>query len=239
MNRIIPFSQSKTKLKQFRSSHPVSEELRQFLLTDIHIEFLNYLIDNYLEDYYLALKQFSNEHHVKEEKRRTLMLNLFWWRVLYDLEDHYINHVNNFMAENPHKFWKKPFVTSWFKEWEKTAPSLYDVSYIYRDNIFVVRDICTLESFNIVVYHSKATPPHKEEILLGTLLPIGDDFYFPVTDFYHFGFSESKDVAAYLNYLYHKHLKDDSKLLGFIRILSSVLNLENKTPLEQLQTSYY
>ncbi|MFA9559198.1 hypothetical protein ACERII_17960 [Evansella sp. AB-rgal1] len=69
---------------------------------------------------------------------------------------------------------KKLKLLPWLREWEKTVPTFYFVGHIFHNGYFIVVDILTRETIEVLMLDSEATPPRKGEIVLGTLIPVGN-----------------------------------------------------------------
>lgn len=226
LNRnVVEFGQSLAYTKQFNNDYPISTKNKKVMISELR-DFTKYLTQNYRESAYL-IQEFIDAHQVNEEKEEALFHHLFWWRMLYESnQDDRFSHVENYIACNRVKLNKKPLIISWLKEWEKAIPTFYYVEYIYHEQVIVVVDIYTKETLDVIVYDPTATPAKKGEIVMGTLLPIGNRLYFPILDFYHFDLEASKDIAIYLTYYHEKHAQNPSDYEAFIRVLSKVLQVE-------------
>jgi hypothetical protein len=227
LEKVVEFAQSETKTKTFRHDYPVSDELRQVMVSEIFSDFMQYVLErNYAESTPL-LKEYVDEHDPKREKRQGLIHNLFWWKIFYDSNlNSRKNCVEDYIADNYHWLSRKPIIISWLRECAKAIPKFYHVGYKYNDRVLIVTDILEEETLNVIVYDQLAIPPIKGEIVMGTLIPLGGGLFFPIIDFYHFDFEARKDIAMHLHYYYDKHLKTSTMHEAFIHVLSAMLQIE-------------
>lgn len=222
---VVDFSQSRTGTKKFSNSLPTSKELKSYLYNEIHICFLNFIKDRYFIDIYPTLKQFADDHHILDEQEESFVLNLFWWHTLLLMKNNNISIVEEFIALN-RNLSNKALVTSWLRKWEEITPRFYYIGHIYNEYAYVVIDILTEETFDVVVYDPSALPAKKGEVVVGTMLPIGDELYFPITDFYHFDLAANKEIISSLSHYYDKYLENSSIIQAFIHVLSVTLQIE-------------
>ena len=224
---VVKFAQSATKTKYFHHDYPITDEVRKILLLDVYRDFTKYVLEeNYAANQY-ELKGYVDEHDPEGEKREGLEHNLFWWKMLYDAsQDDNMSCVERYIIEHEKKLNNKPLITSWLREWEKAIPKFYYVGHKYNDQVLVVVDMLTNQTLDVIVYDPFAVPSKKGEIVMGTLIPIGDALYFPIIDFYHFDFEARIDLVNSLDHHYDKHLESSTMLEAFIHVVSVALQIE-------------
>jgi hypothetical protein len=225
--KVVPFTQSETSTKTFRLDLPVSDELREVLVNDVINDLMGYIIDLYSNEYLPILEDFANDHFPEEEKQQALVHNLFWWRIFYDIsKDSRTNCIEDYISEHYHLRKKRPIQISWLRECKKAIPKFYFVGYKYNDRTLVLMDILEEKPLNVVIFDPLAIPPQKGAIVMGTLLPLGDGLFFPITDFYHFDYRARKEIAACIHHYYDLHLKNSSAHEAFLHVLSAMLQIE-------------
>lgn len=231
VEKVAEFAQSESKAKQFRHDYPISDELRQVLLTEEFRDFTWYVLERNFAEYRLMFQEYIDEHCADAEKRQALELNLFWWQVIYHSnQDDSMSCVEDYIAENIHRLNNKPLITSWLREWDKAVPKFYHVGYKYNDRVLVVTDMLTAKTIDVMVYDPTAVPPKTGEIVMGTLIPIGDGLYFPIIDFYHFDYASRKEIAGTFHHHHKKHMKNATIYEAFIHVLSVLLQIERLVP---------
>lgn len=227
---VLKFAQSKTKTKIFRHDYPITEELRQSLVLGVAKDFMEYNQYLYNNIYLAVLEEYAEDHHVRSEKNKDLMGNLFFWRLLYDtnqLNDH--DFVEGYISEKYSQLRKSPLILSWLREWKKAVPKFYYVGHQTVDCSFVMIDMVEEEPIEVIMYDPLTTMPKNGEIVMGTLLPLGDDLYFPVTEFYRFDNEAREYIVRTLLHHYHVYnQKTSTKYEAFIHVLSVMLQIENK-----------
>lgn len=228
-NKVLKFVQTDSHSKVFRQDHPMSDQLREKIVGELTNDFIKYAIEQNYMSYCPPLVEYVVDHHTKKEKQEILLNNLFWWRLLYEA---HVRHdegcVGAYIAENNYSLRKRPILLSWLREWKKAVPKFYYVGYKYNDRVFVVVDILEEKMLDVVVYAPHPISPKTGNIIMGTLIPIGDGLYFPVVDFYHFEFEAREAIAKNLLHHYNKHLTTSTMYEAFIHVLSVVLQIENK-----------
>ncbi|WP_164669466.1 hypothetical protein [Virgibacillus doumboii] len=227
IEKVVEFAQSESTSKQFRHDYPISDETKEEMLLNVYNKFTKYMVDLASEEYYPILKEFIDDHNLPEDKWEALVHNLFWWKVIYESDaDKETSYVEIFIDEHYDEFRNKPLMTSWLREWDRAIPKFYFVGHKHSDNVLVLVDILTQETLDVIVYDPTAFPPEKGEIVMGTLIPIGDALYFPIIDFYHFDVEVSGDLIRHINYYYEKH-SECTLLEAFIHVLSAALQIEH------------
>lgn len=228
VEKVVEFAQSETKTKIFRPNHPVSDELRQVMVNEVFRDFIKYAWDHYYTDCLPILKEYVDDHNPKKEKRQLLLKNLFWWKIFYDSSRNFREScLEDYIEENDHWLSKRPILISWLRECGKAIPKFYYVGHKYNDRVLVVIDTLEEKPLDVIVYDPNAVQPKKGEIVMGTLIPLGDDLYFPINDFYHFDFKARQEIAMHLHYYYDKHLKSSTMHEAFIHVLSAMLQIES------------
>ncbi|MET3696640.1 hypothetical protein SAMN05877753_103115 [Bacillus oleivorans] len=109
---------------------------------------------------------------------------------------------------------------------QKAIPIFYYVGHKFNDRVFVVVDMAEEKTLDVMVCDPLAIAPKTGEIVMGTLLPLGDELYFPIMDFYHFDFEAREELARYFHYYYDKYSKSSNVHETFIHVLSSMLQIE-------------
>ncbi|MFD1738064.1 hypothetical protein ACFSCX_16130 [Bacillus salitolerans] len=234
--KVVKFTQSETVASTFRHDYPVSEDLRQVMVSEVLGDFLSWAIDRKDDDEFLTvIEEFVHGHEPRDEKRDVLLHNLFWWRLFFHSNSR-SSSLKEYMAQNYHKLRKRPLILSWLKECAKAIPKFYHIGYKYNDRVLVVTDMLEAKTLDVIVYDPLAIPPKKGEIVMGTLLPLGDGLYFPIIDFYHFDYDARQDIASHLFHYYDKHLKNSTMHEAFIHVLSVMLQIQ-KLVLSDTQTT--
>jgi hypothetical protein len=227
--KVIEFSQSETNSKLFRLDCPVSTELRETMVTEVFRGFMAFAVDRYYEDCRPIFEKFADNHHIRAEKRSDLIQNLFWRRLLYNSSIELGSPaIEEYIAENHHLLSKRPILISWLRECSKSIPKFYFVGHKYNDRVLALIDILDEKILDVTIYSPNAVKPQQGEIVMGTLLPLGDGLYFPIIDFYHFDFKARDSISSCLLSHYEKHLKSSSVHEAFIHVLSSMLQIEEK-----------
>ncbi|GGK05954.1 hypothetical protein GCM10007063_30460 [Lentibacillus kapialis] len=236
--KVVAFAQSQSSVKAFRHDYPVSDELKEDLLLKVYKDFTHYIINHYYTLYREELSVFIDDHHPRKEKWQSLESNLFWWKLMHDSNEAEVTFTDDYIEDNRHTLNKKPLVASWLKEWDKAVPKFYYIGYKYNDRVLVVVDMLTNETLDVIVYAPTAATPKKGEIVMGTLIPIGDALYFPIIDFYHFDAEASKQLAPLIIHNYDKH-SEASRYEAFIHVLSVALQIERIIFLENHQNTTF
>ncbi|MGZ4160979.1 MAG: hypothetical protein ACXVNF_09330 [Neobacillus sp.] len=238
VEKVVEFVQSETNTKTFRHDYPVSDELRQVMVGEVFSDFMTYALDRYYAEYLSNLEEYVDDHDPREEKRQVLKDNLFWWRIFYDSSLNFNEScVKEYIAENYHWLIKRPIMISWLRECAKAIPKFYHVGYKYNDRVLVVTDMLEEKTLDVIVYDPRAIPPKKGEIVMGTLIPLGDGLYFPIVDFYHFDFEARQEITTYIFYYFDKFLKDSTMNEAFILVLSAMLQIERLVYLDNQENS--
>jgi hypothetical protein len=227
VEKVVEFAQSETNTKTFRLDYPVSDELREVMVSEVFRDFMVYALDYYYTDYLPFLEEYVDEHRPRVEKRDILVNNLFWWRILYDSSLNFGKScIDDYISENYHWLSKRPILMSWLKECKKAIPKFYHVGYKYNERVLIVTDILEGKTLNVTVHDPRAIPPKIGEIVMGTLILLGDGLYFPIIDFYHFDYEARQEIANHIFHYYDKHLKTSSMHEAFIHVLSAMLQIE-------------
>ncbi|WP_078381937.1 hypothetical protein [Sutcliffiella halmapala] len=234
IENVVNFVQSESKVKEFRHDLPISHELKEVLLTKVFGECAKGIVSEYFDQCQETLGEFIDDHHPSEEKRSSLEHNLFWWRILYEVSQGMeMTFVESYIAKNYTDLKDKPLIISWLMEWEKAVTKFYYVGHTFNDQVLILVDTLTGEPVDVIIYDRFATPPKQGEIVMGTLLPIGDSLYFPIIDFYHFDYEAREPIAKHIKHYYDKHLKVSTLQEAFIHVLSAVLQIEHIIATEQ------
>lgn len=234
VEKVVEFVQSETKTKIFRHDYPVSEELREVMVTEVISNFKNYASDLYYNEYFPILKEYVDEHETKMEKREGLVKNLFWWRIFFESNLNLREScIEDYIAENYYSLRKRPLILSWLRECGKAIPKFYYVGYKYNERVLVLIDMLEEIPLDVIVCDAFAIPPKKGGVVMGTLLPLGEGLHFPINDFYHFDFEAREPIAACLHHYYNKYLKDLTTQEAFIHVLSAMLQIEGMVSIKK------
>ncbi|QFT87772.1 hypothetical protein FIU87_03820 [Bacillus sp. THAF10] len=226
--KVVTFEQTESTTKTFRHDLPISDQAKEIMLSKVFIEFSAWVFHHHFAQAKELLEEFIQEHHLQEEKQQGLLHNMFWWRTLYMVANRMdIVFVDEFIAQNLSYYKDKPLVISWLKEWEKATSKFYYVGHVYNDRNIVVVDMLTEETHDVVIFDPAATLPKNGEIVMGTLLPIGDGLYFPIIDFYHFDYQAREHIVRQVKYHLNQHSKHSSIQETFIHVLSQALQIEH------------
>ncbi len=226
-NVVVKFAQTLAKSKKFRHDQPLTDELRVLMIEQVFIDIAEYVIEHHYEDSLDIFQEFIDDHYLPNEKQLGLSENLFWWQMLYHVhQDPEVNFIEDYIADNITYLHHKPLIVSWLREWKKAVPKFYYVGYKYNDRVLVVVDMMTKETLDVIVYDPQAIPPKQGEVMMGTLIPIGDALYFPIVDFYHFDVELRESIAPLIHHHYQTYQNNTTTLEAFIHILSSVLQFE-------------
>lgn len=232
---IVRDSEIESNQQEFKQEYPISEENKKHLLTVVLNELANYVIEHYYELSQITLKKYIADHLIKEIKKDSLEHNLFWWILFHSAKiDQDNNFIDEFLVAQP-KYHNNSFIISWLKEWEKAIPKFYYVGYKESDRVLVLVDIITNEMIDVIVHDPFAVAPKKGEVVMGTLIPIGNNVCFPIVDFYHFNLEASQYIFKHLHFYYEKHLKERTLLEAFIHVLSIALQIEKIIENESLK----
>ncbi|KMJ57605.1 hypothetical protein AB685_16535 [Bacillus sp. LL01] len=227
VDNVVGFAQSATHSGEFKNDLPISEELKVELLTEVYNDFAREVVGTHFKDFQELMQEYIDEHQIPEEKRHSLEHNLFWWKVLYQASIGVeILFVQEYIAKNYSVLKHKPLIISWLKQWEMATTKFYYVGFKHNDRTLVLIDILTEETLDVVVYDRNAIPPIKGEIVVGTILPIGDALYFPILDFYHFDYRAREHIATLLPHYYERYQKNSTEQEAFIHVLSAALQVE-------------
>jgi hypothetical protein len=97
---------------------------------------------------------------------------------------------------------------------------------------FFVIDILEDKMLNVVLNDPAAVSPKEGELVVGTLIPYGEELYFPVTDFYHFDYDAREVMGGTFRFYYDKYLQSHSLSASFIHVLSVMLQIERRIDLK-------
>lgn len=226
--KVVAFAQSRSNASKFRHDYPLTNELRNELLGDVYTQFTNFV----LREEYMAsqpfLREFMESYDLEEEKSYALEFNLFWSKVLYTACHHKkLNYISHFIARNIQQDRQRsPLIYHWLREWEKAVPNFYRIDFKYNHREWLVTNLLTDEIVEVMVRDTHTIPALTGEIVMGTLIPIGNRIYFPIVDFYHFDFSVKEEITVHLQKNYHQYIKESPFYEAFFRILSEVLEME-------------
>jgi hypothetical protein len=230
---VIDLVQTATNTKIFRPDYPVSDELREEMVSTVFRDFMIFAIDRYFDENIDILEEIVADLEIRDEKWHGLMHNLFWWRLFYESsQTNGKSIIEEYIAENYQTLSKKPILISWLRECDTVVSKFYFIGYKFNERFFIAIDILAEETLEIMVYDPLAIPPVKGEIAFGTLIPLGGGSYFPIIDFYHFDFGARQEIANHLKYYYDQHLKTSPMHEVAIYVLTAMLQIERFVSLE-------
>jgi hypothetical protein len=234
---VIDFVQTATNSKIFRPDYPVSEELREEMVSKVFRDFMIYAIDRYYEENISILEEILTDLQIRDEKWHGLMHNLFWWRLFYESSQNKgASIIEEYIAENYQSLRKKPILISWLRECDKVVSKFYFIGYKFNDRYLIAVDILTEETLEIMVYDPLANSPEQGEITFGTLIPLGGGVFFPIMDFYHFDFGARQEIANHLKYYYDQHITTSPTHEVSVYVLTAMLQIERFLNLENQES---
>jgi hypothetical protein len=227
------FVQTVTNSSIFGPGYHVSEEFREDEVSKVFRDFMSYVMERHSEENISALEEFVADLYLSEEKWHGLKHNLLWWWLFYESSQNIGTSImEEYIAENDHRLSPKPILISLLRECDMAIPKFYFIGYEMSEKVFIATDILTGETVEIVICYPLAIPPKKGEIVLGTLIPLGDGSYFPIMDFYHFDLGVRQEIAHHLHNYYDQHLNTSPMPEVFIYVLTSMLQVERFVSLE-------
>ncbi|MGJ7922242.1 hypothetical protein [Neobacillus sp. LXY-4] len=234
VKNLVTMVQSKPKAKTFRIDYPVSNDLLLEMVTKVFRDFMNDTLDLYYHDENLSvLEEIVEEHNPKEEKKESLLDNLFWWQILNSSgQNKKRSCIEDYIGENFHRFRTKPFMTSWLRACDQAEPKFYFIGETFNERIFFAIDILTHKPHLVFIFDRNSIPPKHGELVMGTLLPLGGNVFFPIVDFYHFDYESREAMASCFHYHYSRYKKEYSKDETFLHVLSVMLQIERMIFLE-------
>lgn len=195
-DNIIPFRQAE-RSNAFQPTYPISRATQKEFL-DVYQDVISFIMTQYFHVFHPLLRSVSKDYNVSLEKRIDLEQQLFWLKITSEASQG--NSVfEEYILETNMRYKKKPLIISWLREWNKAVPTFYYVSHKSTDHHLILVDLFQEEIKKVIIIHENITPIQEGEIVLGTLLPIGGNMYFPIVDFYHFEQRANSDVAAYIH----------------------------------------
>lgn len=224
---IVEFAQTKLNANKFRQHYPITEEMKDELLTKILKDCIAYVTKHYYASHQIIFREYIDEHVIRGGKRSALENNLFWWQMIYNASlDQEMSCIEDYITTHYKVFCKKPLMVSWLREWEKATPAFYYVEAQHHNHSLLLIDMRTKKPVDVILYDPLASLPIQGEVVMGTLIPIGQRLYFPVVNFYHFDLGASKYIMRHFDYYYQKHIKKGTVLEVFIHVLSIILQVE-------------
>lgn len=226
-NNVVEFLQTGTRTKEFRADHPLSRELQEDMINKVWNDFTVFALKEYYSVYLPFLKELMENMDIKEEKAATLLQNLFWWRISCDSKTSFSSTcIDEYIVTHKQIFKNQPILESWMKTFDQTVTKFYAIVYKFNDDVLIVMDMLEEKLIDVIVVDPLAVPVKVGEVVIGTLMPMGDGLYFPVTDFYHFDYEARKDMGVHFHQLFAQQLQTSPMYEAFIYVLSTMLHIE-------------
>ncbi|MED4205472.1 hypothetical protein [Neobacillus mesonae] len=225
---VFELVQSDMCAKRFRRDYPVSEELRETMVTEIFPDFKAFALDQYYDDENLDIfQEFIDDIKPQLEKQKNLLDNLFWWKLFYEAtEKSGRNCMEDYIGDHHFTLRNRPFFASWLRECVRMVPKFYFIGTKVNERYFIAVDILNQQTLEVIVPDLKLVPPKKGEIAVGTLMPLGGSLYFPISDFYRFNYEAREAIASCFHHHYEKHSKNATQHEAFLHVLSVMLQIE-------------
>jgi hypothetical protein len=227
------FVQAATNSSIIGPGYHGSDEFREDEVSKVFRDFMSYAMERYSEEIMSTMEPVVADLYVSEEKWNGLRHNLLWWWLFYESSQKIgTSMMEEYITENDHWLSTKPILISLLRECDKAIPKFYFIGYEMNEKVFIASDILTGETIEIVICYPLAIPPKKGEIVLGTLIPLGDGSYFPIMDFYQFDLGVRQEIAHHLHNYYDQHLNTSPMHDVFIYVLTAMLQVERFVFLE-------
>lgn len=225
---LIQWERRGSTVKAFNHDASLSDQWRERMMVDIFPDFAQTIAREHYLGWLPLLNDFIEEHDILEKKKEALQHNLFWSHMCFEA---YCSKGDSFIdlyIEANYPILKnEPLAISWLKEWSSAVPNFYYVGHKLSDRVLILVDMLTEETVDVLVYDPTAVPPTKGSIVAGTLLPLGDNLYFPIVDFYHFELEARRPIGLALRHHYEKYSHNASLHETFLDVLSVTLQIEH------------
>lgn len=226
-SNVIEFLQTGTKTKKFRADHPLAKELQEEMVNDVWNDFMRFALKEYYPEYLPFLKELMKNMDVMEEKEAALLQNLFWWRISCDSKVSFSSTcIDEYIVTHKQIFKNQPILESWMKTFDQAITKFYYIVYKFNNHVLVVMDMLEDKLIDVIVVDPLAVPIRVGEVVIGTLMPMGNGLYFPVTDFYHFDYEARKDMGVHFRQYFAQQLQTSPMYEAFIYVLSAMLHIE-------------
>lgn len=226
-SNVVEFLQTGTRTKKFRADLPLSRELQEEMVNEVWNDFTVFALKEYYTVHLPFLKELMENMDVMEEKSAALLQNLFWWRISCDSKLSFSNTcIEEYIATHKQIFKNQPILESWMKTFDQADTKFYAIVYKYNDDVLIVMDMLEEKLIDVIVVDPLAVPVKVGEVVIGTLMPMGNGLYFPVTDFYHFDYEARKDMGVHFHQLFSQQLQTSPMYEAFIYVLSAMLHIE-------------
>jgi hypothetical protein len=226
-SNVIEFLQTGTKTKKFRADHPLAKELQEEMVNDVWNDFMRFALKEYYPEYLPFLKELMKNMDVMEEKEAALLQNLFWWRISCDSKLSFSSTcIDEYIVTHKQIFKNQPILESWMKTFDQAITKFYYIVHKFNNHVLVVMDMLEDKLIDVIVVDPLAVPIRVGEVVIGTLMPMGNGLYFPVTDFYHFDYEARKDMGVHFRQYFAQQLQTSPMYEAFIYVLSAMLHIE-------------
>jgi hypothetical protein len=226
-SNVVEFLQTGTRAKKFRADHPLSEELQEEMVNEVWNDFMRFALKEYYPVYLPFLKELTENMDVNEEKEAALLQNLFWWRISCDSELSFSGTtIDEYIVTQKQLFKNRPIMESWIKTFDQAITKFYFIVHKFNDHVLIVMDMLEDKLIDVIVVDPLAIPIRVGEVVIGTLMPMGNGLYFPVTDFYHFDYEARKDMGVHFRQYFAQQLQTSPMYEAFIYVLSAMLHIE-------------
>ncbi len=226
-NNVVEFLQTGTRTKKFRVDHPLSRELQEQMVNEVWNDFTVFVLKEYYPVYLSFLEELMENMDVMEGKEAALLQNLFWWRICCDSKLSFSSTcIDEYINTHKQIFKSQPILESWMRTFDQAVTKFYAIVYKFNDDVLIVMDMLEEKLIDVIVVDPLAVPVKVGEVVVGTLMPMGDGLYFPVTDFYHFDYEARKDMGVHFHPLFAHQLQTSPMYEAFIYVLSAMLHIE-------------
>lgn len=228
LSNVIEFLQTGTKTKKFRADLPLAEELQEEMVNEVWNDFMRFALKEYYPVFSPFLQELTENMDVKEEKEAALLQNLFWWRISCDSKLSASNStcIDEYIVTHKQLFKNRSIMESWIKSFDQAITKFYYIVHKFNDHVLVVMDMLEEKLIDVIVVDPLAVTIRVGEVVIGTLMPMGNGLYFPVTDFYHFNYEARKDLGVHFHQYFAQQLQTSPMYEAFIYVLSTMLHIE-------------
>ncbi|MCA0972138.1 hypothetical protein LCM20_16140 [Halobacillus litoralis] len=212
----------------FSKETSYSDEWFDLVMGEWFPDFAQTIAREHFIDSLPAIDEFIEPHHIAPHKKDTLRHNLFWCRMNYvAFVSQEWSYIDDYIEANADVLSEVPPSRSWLKEWTSIAHRFYFVGSKLSDRVLVLVDMITEQPVDVVVCDPHAVTPVQGSIVAGALVPLGDDLYFPIVDFYHFEYEARRPLGIAIRHYYPLYEKTTPHET-FMDVLSIALQIEHK-----------
>ncbi len=186
-----------------------SDQLRNELFAVLDKLFF-FMVSDYNEEILELIDGIISEMNVSKEVEEEIFPQLVWWGVFCSpigLEQQTI--YQRYLHKNRHELEKKDrVVQEVLVSWLQLSPGFYYVikSVGGKPSVFYLRDVFAGEIKKLSIQKEPFQPPKSGEILMGLLLPMGnDDSYTTLSGFYHIPPQLSKKILQKIIPYFESH----------------------------------